>query len=104
MFLNKLNPAKTRQCCLNVGPRRRRWSIIKKTGSFRVKSNNIWEIEKVHVSEIHQILTIHSPGTWNMFSKKNKQFHNNGGYNAPLYTWGRGVGKQKYATKITVVF
>ena len=33
------------------------------SGSFRVKSTNIWEIKKVHVSEIHQILTIYSPGT-----------------------------------------
>ena len=54
---------------------------------------------KVHVSEIHQILTIHSPGTWNMFSKKTKQFHKNGGCNAPLYTWG---GRQK--SKIAFVF
>ena len=37
---------------------------------IHVKSTNG---EKVGVSEIHQILTIHSSGTWNMLCKKTKQ-------------------------------
>ena len=54
---------------------------------FHVKSTNG---EKVGVSEIHQILTIHSPGTWNMFSKKtlSNSIKLVAVHKAPLFTWG----------------
>ena len=83
-------------------------------GLFHVKSTNIWEIKKVHVSKINHILTIHSPGTQVLgtcFPKKlsnpmkmvavmlhringgppilqTKQSHENGGCNASSYKWG----------------
>ena len=53
--------------------------------------------------EIHQILTIHSPGTWNMFSKK---LSNSIKMVAvmPYCIHGGGGGRQKYVKKIAVVF